>query len=201
MAFKLPPFLAKKVGPLPLGVWLVAGAAGVGIGLYIKKHSSLAGGGLTDTGAALEDDMAGYPYAADSTGLGGGLGGGGGYAPETDGGYLPAAADESQLPGWAGNLAPVATQFPTERVPRPGTPGNCPPGYYWNGVLCMPKVVAGSARVQPGATPPAAPGQTRLCPKGWHWNGFDCVPDAAAPKYVGPIRTPEEFRAYIARQG
>lgn len=172
---------------------MVAGAAGVGIGLYIKKRN--AGGSFADDNAYIDpgSDMAGYPYAAETTGIGGGLGGGGGGAPSLDGGYLPAAPLEEGLPGYGGALAPVVTQLPNERVPVGGSPGNCPPNYYWNGVLCMPKVVAGSARMQPGATAPASAGQARRCPHGWHWNGFDCVPDSAAPS---PTRRALEQRLF-----
>ncbi len=175
----LPPVLKKKIGPLPLGVWLVAGAAGIGVGLYLKKRRTAGTStDLTATDAVNSQDMSAYPYAADTTsGIGGG---GGGNAPLPTDGYLPPADTTSGMPGDSGFLAPVTSQL-IAAIGVPGTPGNCPPNYYWNGVLCMPKVVAGSARVQPGATAPAAPGTPRKCPKQWHWNGFDCVPDAAAP--------------------
>lgn len=175
----LPPILKKKIGPLPLGVWLVAGAAGIGVGIYLKKRAALKGGAtdLSADDSTLSGDTSAYPYAADTTS---GMAGGGGGAPLPSESYLPDPGLTEDQPGVGGVLAPVASQL-LPALGIPGTPGNCPPNYYWNGVICMPKVVAGSARVQPGATPPAAAGQPRKCPKAWHWNGFDCVPDAAAP--------------------
>jgi hypothetical protein len=171
-AGKIKALLTKKIGPLPAWAWL----AGGGVGIFLARKLG-AGGGAADVSSAeyIGDDEGGYPYAASSL-LGGGGGGGvpASAPPEPTLPYLPDPFEEAPIPGDAG-------PFPsTSNAVVPGAPGNCPPGYYWNGYACALKVVAGPAKVQPGAVQ-HVPGTKRICQKGWHWNGFDCVPDILAP--------------------
>ena len=169
---KVKALLTKKIGPFPAWVWL----GGAGAGLLIARKFN-AGGSNNDFSTEFYDDEGGYPYAANSM-LGGGGGGFGTPAsapPDPTLPYLPEPALDEELPGTGG-------PYPsTTNAQVPGSPGNCPPGYYWNGHACLLKVVAGPAKVQPGATPGGGHGLPRKCPKAWHWNGFDCVPDYLAP--------------------
>lgn len=157
MAIEIPPILKKKIGPLPVGAWVIIGGAAVAIVIYKKNHQATP---VSDVGDMIPgdsgDNLYGVPYADSS----GGGGGGGVDVPVTP------PPDPNDGGGTVQDPHGV-----------PGSPGNCPPHYYWNGNECVPKTVAGPAKEQPGATPGAAPGEKRLCPPAYHWNGFDCVPD------------------------
>ncbi len=142
----LPPILKKKIGPLPLGAWIIVGGAGVGIAIMAKKRM---GGGGVPAGMLPEDDAT-DPYAVGPPVIGYGGGGVGDYgnAPATP----PPDVSLPYLP-----ITDAASPGLVRATSVPGSPGNCPAGYYWDGNVCRVKTVAGPAKVQPGATPGAAP--------------------------------------------
>lgn len=53
----LPPFLTKQLGPLPVGAWAGAIAAGLGVSYYLRQRS----GGGDDDGAGNVTSVAGIP--------------------------------------------------------------------------------------------------------------------------------------------
>lgn len=168
IADKLPPALTKKIGPLPVYAWIGAGAVGIGVVLYMKKHG---GNPVDSTSGDYTDpstDEAGYPFAVGppvmgSTGGGGGGGGGGGTVPPD---AVPATPPPSTLPQAVRSIS-----------------GNCGPGFCWNGIWCVPKLVSGPCRAQPGAEAPAKLGsRLRRCPPTKVWNGTACVPRIRLPQ-------------------
>lgn len=64
--------LGKQVGPLPLGGWLAAGAAGIGLAYAVNRKRSAATIAAEDAAATAQT-----PNPAETAGLGGGIGTGG----------------------------------------------------------------------------------------------------------------------------
>lgn len=159
---KLPAPLRKRIGPLPAYAWIGAGAVGIGLVVYMKRHGgnpidSLGGSGASED---VGTDEAGYPYAVGPPVFGDAGGGGGGGGGTSGGAGAPATPPPTPLPAAFRASA-----------------NNCGPGYCWNGVFCIPKTYSGPCRSQPGASPAAPLGASyRKCPPDEVWNGYVCVP-------------------------
>lgn len=70
--------LTKKVGPLPLGVWIIAGGAGVAIAVYMRRQSAAQDQTPTETDTT-DWNLGGNTDTP--AGVGGSAGAGGGVAP------------------------------------------------------------------------------------------------------------------------
>jgi len=84
-------FLKKKVGGLPVGVWLLIIVAGVGVGLYIRNKA-------VDTVADDVEDLEGDDGSADIVPID--------SLPAEDPGYFPAAGPPNVFGGGAIRLTP-----------------------------------------------------------------------------------------------
>jgi Fibronectin type III domain/LysM domain len=96
-------FLGRKVGPLPLGVWLVAA---LGIYLYMAHRANATGGGTTDPAGNVGtiDPATGYVYGSpqDQAALNAGSGGsGGGGSSDSGGSGATVAGQYPDNPSWA----------------------------------------------------------------------------------------------------
>lgn len=85
----LPPVLAKQVGPFPVAGWLGIIAAGVGIGVLVRRSSLFDGGTEPDVPAVEDDPAAGAVastgYYGAGAGLPGAFPGGNGQPPPPSG--------------------------------------------------------------------------------------------------------------------
>lgn len=147
--------LKRKVGPLPVGGWLAAGAGGVLIGrkLLARRSSSSEGGPVVVTAGDSIDPYDALPLDTASTAL-----------PVDVTGRDPEAEDPSAAYG--GGFDPLPT-------PDTGEGGAVKYCIGPDGVRIVKTYPDLPCRDQPGATPPTS--KPRRCPTGYHWNGFACV--------------------------
>lgn len=102
---KVTSLLTRKVGPLPIGVWIIAVGGGIGIAVYMRRN----GGGGVDPGVTgVEDQGIGEQGGNTSTppGVGGGLGNNIAplpSAPTTNDEWLQRAADHLVGKGLSGS--------------------------------------------------------------------------------------------------
>lgn len=83
--------MSRKVGPLPLGVWILAVAGGLGVAWWIRRQQSQNADDEDDTGTGRSTDTA--------PGIGGAAGGafgGGGTGASADGSYSPRPASNEE---------------------------------------------------------------------------------------------------------
>lgn len=119
---KMPAGLDKKVGPLPLGVWLILVGAGLAIGLYLRKRGAGKAPTGTLTGEPDEDYLSGlYGTQGSLFGSAGGVAVVGNPAaplpePTTPSTTMPKCVGGNCDPG------PVATPKPVSGKPVSITP-------------------------------------------------------------------------------
>jgi len=137
---ELPAWLTKKVGPFPVGVWVLIGGAGVGAVYFIRKRTGSGGDGFMDNEAS---DMYGVPIdSPDDT-----------YpdAPSSPPPY------PSGQPGTGGYVL-----YPPYTEPLPGEPA---PADVPVPVVVPATCTQATLPARHGAYPDAP---NRDCPNGWH---------------------------------
>lgn len=143
MAVEVPAFLKKKVGPLPVGVWVLIGGAGIGA-IYLYRKRTGAGPGLLGSGLQENeaDDVYGVPIDSPDDE----------FAP-----YSPAPSPSGQ-PGTGGF---VITPLPYDPVPGQPDSGDT--------LVAAPQVVRTCTEpTQVARLGAYSSAPNRECPQGWH---------------------------------
>ena len=142
---ELPAILKKKVGPFPVGVWLVIGAAGIGV-VYFARRQGMLGGLPGNEGY----DMYGVPVETGEPGYG-------------DVPYTPAPPVYGQ-PGGGGY---VISPYPVEQGPDISLPPiSLPPDTGAPVPYAQAKPCTKPTKPAGFGMYPDAP--NRNCPRGWH---------------------------------
>lgn len=111
-------FFKKKVGGLPVGVWLLIILAGIAVGLYIRRRSLQAEGasGPDDEGFSESDYAETVPYDS--------------LTSEDYGDYpMTGGGPPVVYGGGAIRLQPGTLRI---KLVYPKTPHKCPPGKHWS---------------------------------------------------------------------